>query len=620
MAVALSPLWSGYYNFGLWAPLALGAILVLVVVALAARPTFTRVGLTASGALAVLLALSAASMLWAESKESAWTSSNQLALYVVIFAIGVLAIRERRSARTIALVLGAPALLTAVVVTVELIAGGGGLFFQGRLDSPMGYINGTAGLLVMGIWPWIALAETGPSRLVRAAAMSGASLIASTAVLTQSRSIVPATVVATSLVLASSPGRARRALHLVIVGCAVALGLHWTLAVYRASGPVQALPLHSGVLRPAGLAILGGALLGAAAKLALSALAGRIPRELRTVSERRVGVALSIGALVAVIAIAITGSSTISRQYDNFTQNKVDQAAPNRVLTGGSFRYDMWRIAADEFRAHPLGGVGAGNYDVDYYRLRQNPQSVTVPHSVEMQFAAELGIGGLLALLVFCGAILLGGFARRRTLASVDPLVRISALGVFAAWLTATSVDWLYNFPGLAGAAMLAAALVVVPVPIRERSAEPPAGRSRTTRAVLVIGIAALGLAAASIGRQYAASRYAASAASAVRTHPTAAIATLRTAEQLDPNALTTLYAIASAYAQLDDYRDARAALLDAERREPHNYVPPALLGDLATRRGYPRIAEAAYARALRLDPREPVLQAALAAARKATG
>jgi cytochrome c-type biogenesis protein CcmH/NrfG len=199
-------------------------------------------------------------------------------------------------------------------------------------------------------------------------------------------------------------------------------------------------------------------------------------------------------------------------------------------------------------------------------------------------------------------------------------MLRIAALGMFVAWLTATSVDWLYNFPGLAGAAMLAAALVVVPVPIRERSAEPPAGRSRTTRAVLVIGIAALGLAAASIGRQYAASRYAASAASAVRTHPTAAIATLRTAEQLDPNALTTLYAIASAYAQLDDYRDARAALLDAERREPHNYVPPALLGDLATRRGYPRIAEAAYARALRLDPREPVLQAALAAARKATG
>ena len=122
VAVGLSPLWSGYYNFGLWAPLALAAVVLLVVVALGAPPRFSRYGLIAGGALAVLLALSVASMLWASSKENAWTDSNQLALYAVIFAIGLIAIRNRRSARVIALMLGAPALVASAVIVVRLPA------------------------------------------------------------------------------------------------------------------------------------------------------------------------------------------------------------------------------------------------------------------------------------------------------------------------------------------------------------------------------------------------------------------------------------------------------------------------------------------------------------------
>jgi hypothetical protein len=610
VAVALSPLWSGYYNFGLWAPLALGGVLLLVVVALTARPGFTPFGLTAGGALAVLLSLSAASMLWAESKEAAWTDTNQLALYVVIFAIGLLAVRERRSARTIAIILGAPALLTAIVVTVALIAGDGhSAFFEGRLNRPMGYINGTAGLLIMGIWPWIALAETAAKRLARAGALAGAALIAGTAVMTQSRAIVPAMLVATVLVLSAAPGRTRRAVHLIVIGCAVALGLHWTLAVYRASGPTQALPLHDGVLEPAGWAVLAGAVFAGATKLGLSALAGRLGDDTRARGMRALGRAMAAGAVVAIAAIAIAGHSTIARQYDNFTQNKAEQAAPNRFLSGGGFRYDLWRVAIDEFRSHPLGGLGAGNYDAEYYRLRHNPQSVVVPHSLELQMAAELGIGGLLALLTFCGAVLAAGFARRRTLASGDPMVRIAGLGLFSAWLVATSVDWLYSFPGLAGGAMLAAALLVVPADAGgtlEAGARDP--RGRRGRAVLVVGLGVLALVAASIGRQFVASRYAADGAAKLSGSPVAAIHALQTAAQLDPYSLATLYSIASAYARLNDYAGARAALLEAQRREPDNYVPPALLGDLATRRGDRATALAAYRRALRLDPTEPTL------------
>ncbi len=66
-----------------------------------------------------------------------------------------------------------------------------------------------------------------------------------------------------------------------------------------------------------------------------------------------------------------------------------------------------------------------------------------------------------------------------RTLAGRDPGIRIAALGLFAAWLTATSFDWLYNIPGLAGMAMLAAAILLVRAPgsnaARTTSATVPA-------------------------------------------------------------------------------------------------------------------------------------------------
>lgn len=618
LALAISPLWAGYYAEGIWAPLALGAVVLLMVVALAAQPAFTRLGLTAGGALLLLLLLSAISMLWAESRDSAWTASNQLALYVVVFAIGLLAVRERAPARAIMLILGTPALLTSVILAVALIAGGGhGAFLTGRLNSPMGYINGAAGLLVMGIWPWVALAETATRRSVRVAALAAAASIASTAVLTQSRAIVPATLLATILVLVAAPQRTRRAANLLLIAAAVALSAHWTLAVYSSTGPTQSVPAPDHVLRGAGLAILAASVVAGLLKLALASAAGSWGEERRRRVTLLAGRALLAVTVAALALVAALGHSTISRQYDAFTHMQLEQSAQNRFLSGGGFRYDLWRVALDEFKDHPLGGLGAGNYDVEYYRLRRNSsQFVVVPHSIELQMAAELGIGGLVALLAFGGAILWAGVAPRgRTLAAQDPMIRIAALGLFTAFLAGTSVDWLYNFPGLAGAAFLAAALLVVPARSDGRRDAPP---RRRRQAALVLGMAVLALIAAGVGRQFAATRYAAGGAAKAQTAPRQALGTLRTAEQLDPYSLSTYYSIATAYASLGNYAGARDALLEAERREPHNYVPPALLGDLAMRAGYYRAAAAEYARARALDPQDVYVRADLAGARAA--
>ena len=608
VVLAASPLADGYFDFSWWGAIALGAMVLLVVLAGVARPAFTRYGALACAGLAILLALSAASMLWAESKDSAWTEVNRLALYAALFAVVLIAVRDRRTARVVIVILGSAALLASLWLCLSLLFGASqGAFLTRRLNAPIGYINGTACLLVMGVWPWLALAESASRRLTRAGALAGASLIAGMLVLTQSRAVLPAIVLSAVLVVSCTGGRTRRAVNLILLGAAVAAGLPWTLAVYSTGGAAGRLLLPGhGLLRAAAAAILLAAAGAGLVRLALGRLADRLEPDLREQGLRRLGFALA-GAAIACIAVgSVVGAPFIAREYRAFTALHVNANAATRFTDASGYRYDLWRVAAHEFEQHPLGGLGAGNYDAEYYRLRRNPEYVIAPHSLELQIAAELGVGGIIGLLLLCGAILAACWARRGTLASGDRLVKVAAAGMFLAWLIDTSVDWTYDIPGLAGAAIVAAALLVVPA----RSPGTAAvRRSRRAQAAAVLALAVLALLAASVGRQYAAARYQQAGAAEVASSPRAALGTLSEAEKLDPYSLPTLYSLAAAYAREDDYQAARGALLLAEAREPDNYVPPALLGDLAVRRGDASLAAAEYRRALDLNPTDPALR-----------
>jgi hypothetical protein len=390
--------------------------------------------------------------------------------------------------------------------------------------------------------------------------------------------------------------------------------------VYSSTGPSQLLAPSGSAIQQAGFALLGAALLGFVLKWAGSAVSERLAPERRGRVVRDLGRGLLAVTLVVVLAGVATEHHRIATQWHDFTALKAEKASSDRFLAiGGGYRYDLWRIALDEFKSDPLGGVGAGNYVDQYYLRRQQLEDVTVPHSLELQMLAELGIGGAIGLALFLVSVLGAGVTRRRrTLASGDPALKIAALGMFTAWLAATSVDWLYDIPGLAGMAMLAAAVLVAPAPTVDAGRSVSAAdlvaapRTRRQQATLVAALGVLALIAASLGRQYVAALYSNSGQGLVSVQPVKALHKLRTAEQLDPWSMQTQYAVASAYARLNDYAAARDALLRAEQLEPENYVPPALLGDIATRVGDHATALASYRRALRLDPLEPALQQAL--------
>jgi Flp pilus assembly protein TadD len=74
----------------------------------------------------------------------------------------------------------------------------------------------------------------------------------------------------------------------------------------------------------------------------------------------------------------------------------------------------------------------------------------------------------------------------------------------------------------------------------------------------------------------------------------------------LEDDSVRALYTKAAAYARLDRYASARAALRQASRLKPHDHLPWALLGDIAARHGDFAAARRNYRRAHRLNPRDP--------------
>ena len=111
----------------------------------------------------------------------------------------------------------------------------------------------------------------------------------------------------------------------------------------------------------------------------------------------------------------------------------------------GNGRSDYWRVALNEFDSEPFHGVGAGNYDPDYYRLRRTTDAIEQPHSLELQTLAELGLVGLALLLAFLGGV---GWAAVRA----HRIAPAAAAGPFAAlvtYLVHSPLDWDWQMPAV---------------------------------------------------------------------------------------------------------------------------------------------------------------------------
>jgi len=617
LGAALSPLFGGYWSETVWS-----AVGLCVVVAAGAMVAFGRLPMPRGAALVAVAGLcglglfALLSTLWSTSPDGAVVSAGRVLAYgaVVLLVLGLARDRRRRG-----LIIGALAAGLAVVAlfSVARLFGSGApsMFLGGRLSSPLGYAGGTGCAFVLGAWLWIGVAVR-PKPLVAGVGAFGVVLMISLVVLTESRSAVPAAalaVIAVSIVQPSS----RTIWAVLVAACGVAAAFPVLANAYSSTGGnVSASHAHA-----AGL----GALVAAAATGVVWGVATAVIDRVRVRQGNTKVVRASRFGLITVAAAAIVagviGAGAISReaskQWKSFQQLTVVSPAEthgnSRFLEAGGPLKEYWRVALTNAKDHPVAGTGAGSWTKVWFQERRYYDQVWQPNSIVFGTVAESGTVGVLLLAAFVGGTAVAAWrVRRRKGKAVSPRM-VAAVGVGAAALSYATTDWIWT--GLPG--VMAIGLVAIGVVLAASDAHPPrrsrrsrrrrSGSSSRTRpapmAWRVGAFAVLAVSATVLGRMAVAGNLRDAAEDNLVANPAAALNTANTALSVNPNAVQSDYIKAAALAHLHRADQARAALLEAARQEPDNFVTWALLGDLDVRRGAFDDARAEYRRAAQLDP-----------------
>ncbi|HEY1457758.1 MAG TPA: O-antigen ligase family protein [Solirubrobacteraceae bacterium] len=629
-AVALFVVWAGDqagYPLTHWAP---GGLIVLAALAIALAnipvnlslvPVPVRVALAC---LAGYTALSYCSILWAKVPADAWEGSNRTLLYLLVFCLFSL---WRGRGRSAALLLGAWTLgliALAVFVAVHIDSASGGLRESlpgGRLSYPSGYPNANAAQWLMAFWPALFLARS--ERLpwaLRGFFGAGAVVLCDLALLSQSRGSVYAMAVMLVLVFVSIPGRLRTFAVLVPVLAGIGLSTQALLAVgdHLRHGQVVPSTLHTGIE----VMFLAALLVGLAV-----ALAAAIESKHQFSAPVRVRIRRGLGLTAVTVLVAIVGGgllaagNAVTRVRHGWESFKggygTGSATSSRLVSGlGSNRYDFYRVALDEFVAHPLLGIGADNFAQQYLRHGRSDETPHYPHSVELRTLSQTGLlGAILALLGLGGALLAGA----RSLKSPDPLVRAvaaGALGGFAYWMVHGSFDWFWEMAGLGAPAFALLGIAgglsssTGKWSFRQRRAIP---RRFTVGALALIGLAA-GL---SLAAPWFSQTQIQSAARIWVDQPRRAYALLNGAARLDPLSQEPYLIAGSIAVRFGDLPLADHEFSLALARAPENAYATLERGAIASATGRSAEALVLLARADALNPRDPLTQAALRRARR---
>jgi tetratricopeptide (TPR) repeat protein len=604
-----------------WMPamLLLLAVLFVCLVALP-RPRPSRAALAAMLLLTGYGLFSLLSILWAEQEELAWDGGNRTLLYALVFALCALWPLRGRAA---ALLLGAFGLGIAVIALFELLKAGGAeqaiqYFYEGRFSEPVGYANANVALWMLGLVPCVVLAGRRelPAAL-RGVLLGAAVLLGGAALLGQSRGWVLALPVAALIAILVVPGRGRTIAAMGAVGAAVALISPPLLDVYSDWRPYQPPgDVFDSALRALFMASVLLAFVGAAAALVdRSVELGE--RSAQLISSAAVG-AVALALVVGVVGYTVVEGnpvSAVSEKWDEFKEGGSESSSATGRLSGGvaTYRYDYWRVAWDEFERAPLVGAGADNFGRAYLEGGESTQTPRYPHSTEMVALAETGLIGTLLLL---GGIVAALAAALPALRRPDLTGVAAGTGVllFGYWLAHSSLDWLWEFPGLAGPALAGLGLAVGLAALAPGDSNEPGGARPLLagrRALAVAGLCAL-LVAASVTPPWLAEREQRRATRIASSDPDGAVDRLDRAASLNPLSPVPDKAAGIIEIRRGGYAAAERELREAFERDGGDSGLYLLLGVLASEDGREREALRLVREADRLAPRDAVTTAAL--------
>lgn len=460
---------NGGFFVGDWTPPALVLSLLTIVVSLVGGffGFGSRAGILAIGLLTAYTAWTFASIFWSPNMGDAWQGAGLTLLYLLTFWSAIVLIGSDASRRW---VLAVSALGPAAIAALTLRALGdqpASLFTNSRMMGTVGYHNGEAAFLLVPFWLAIYLGGTPRSNpLLRGAVLAGSVLSLDLAILTQSRGGMVALGLSLPIFFLLSGRRLRGLLALVPVAVSLYVVFPDLNRVYTTllQGESPAAALDQALPTVWLSAVLTG-LYG----LAWGLLDGwwRPPKK----------AVLAFGGLTLVCCVFVlaTAGALVHERVENpvafaeqkweaFKDNtKAGQQQTRYVSVGGSGRYTMWKVAVEDFTAHPLLGIGTHNYEATYYRLRElDTGHLRQPHDLSLEVLAERGIVGGALFFGFLGVCVGTGLWRRFQGLHTEGKAQVGALlAAVTYWFAHSSAEWFWQLPAVTLPAFVYLALLV---------------------------------------------------------------------------------------------------------------------------------------------------------------
>jgi hypothetical protein len=485
---------------------ALGALLLLLLRVVLSPAAFTRppaAAMVAVGAMAALAAWTLLSATWSHSASRAMLEYQRTLLYAVLLLLFVSIGRSAGRVR------GLTALLALGLAVVGIAALGPWLlpgtfgidpsFGRDRLNWPTSYWNATGLIAAFGV---VLMAHLSCSvrdhpalRCVAAAAV--APLVAAL-VFSVSRGAVAMALV--GIVLWMIAGRARGMLTGgPVAAIAAGLGAWIALGVDRL-----------GEMPPPQSALDDGR--RAAIELVVVAVAAGLVRLALVVVDRRLAVArmprlrprvVRAGAVVLLLVIvggglAAGGVGQLRDGWHEFTApvGIGDTGSPGDRLTklGNNGRIEIWDVAWDAGRAHPLHGTGAGTFALLWDRDRPSYRNILDGHSVYAETFGELGVVG--AAVVITAILTMLGALWWRALSAADGArpTWAALAAISTAWAIHAGIDWDWEMPAVTAWLFCAGGLALARDASRARPGPAPGPVARNIGIVAGVGCVVLAL------------------------------------------------------------------------------------------------------------------------------
>ena len=481
------------------------------------------------------------STIWSISADRSWAFTNRTLVYSAFALIGVIVgglVSRERLAQGAALLVGGVVAWALVAKCVPALYSDYGRL--ARLRSPLSYWNELALICDAGV-P-LALWLGRRRRATSAVRLYG---LVVTLLLTYSRFGVALACLAAAAWVLLDRDRVESLAAVVLGGGAgaAAFGIALALPGITKDGQPRSVRAHDGWIFALVLVAAAVLVYVAARFLARHPVA---PQRRTRVERVAGGAALALALEGLADSIAFAGH--IWKEFTNPASSQITNTVCHLCSVNSSNRWTWWQEAWHAFTRHPVGGTGAGTFELTNQMLRRAPIVVDEPHNVPLQFLSELGIVGFVLYLGAAAATFRGVVRVRR-----DPAAL--ALGIAVAVFFAHAIvdkDW--NFVATCGPLLFLAGALL---------ARPAAAVERTVRRPLV-AIAAVAFALAGI--------YSLAAPwLAQRDLPATSLAQAKRAHSYDPLSVGALMDWA-AYEDAGGHT-ARAAELyrEAAAREPEN-------------------------------------------------